>query len=181
MPDQIATESFPGFVTGIEFSDGRPRKCGNCDDCCPCYDDVTDVKSAGIYVTIRLGDDAARVRFGPATLSYGDAETGAATASEVAARALEEAAESFRPRDSNPCRADAEPSERQAGPDSCVEQCPPAAAHPPRSIGEIELTVDEVRAAIETALGPTWDSAVEAYLDDAARAVLALLPDGSRR
>ena len=120
MPDQITTpsgrkagpdfcvgqcaptvESFPGFVTGIEFSDGRPRKCGNCDDCCPCYD-VTDVKSAGIYVTIRLGDDAARVQFGPATLSYGDAETGAATASEVAARALEEAAESFRPGDSNP-------------------------------------------------------------------------------
>lgn len=37
-------------------------------------------------------------------------------------------------------------------------------------------TEEQVRQAIETALGATWDSAVEQHLDDAARAVLALLP-----
>ncbi len=73
-PDQQPTaqptvEQYAGRAVAVEFSRGEPLECGDCDDCCQCCD-ADRPNPEGTYVTVRLDDSNARVRFGRLTVIY---------------------------------------------------------------------------------------------------------------
>jgi hypothetical protein len=53
----------PGEIVTARFSDGRDLRTADCSDCyCECHDDGP--LPPGIYITVRLDDDEARVGMG---------------------------------------------------------------------------------------------------------------------
>ena len=64
-----AQEQHTGRVVEAHFSDGQPKTCGMCDDCCQCCD-ADEPDPEGTYLTVRLDDSSARVGFGAVTVTY---------------------------------------------------------------------------------------------------------------
>lgn len=62
-------EAYHGRLVELHFSDGHPKTCGMCDDCCQCCD-VGQPDPEGVYLTVRLDDSAARVHSGTVTVTY---------------------------------------------------------------------------------------------------------------
>lgn len=64
------SQSFTGLISSLEFSDGKPWRCLDCqEDCCECCEGV---KPAGTYITIRL-DGNPSLSGGRVTVTYEEA------------------------------------------------------------------------------------------------------------
>lgn len=64
-----------GRVVTAEFSDGIELPCADCagESCCGCCESVHQGRPAGVYVTVRLDDESARIGLGRVTVTYEEA------------------------------------------------------------------------------------------------------------